>query len=723
MNPIRHIGGRILRVIHLVASDLVRTKLSVLVVLSFALASVGVAQDSPHGNIKIPCESCHTTNSWKMRPDAKFDHAQTGFVLDGQHKNLPCASCHRDLKFTGTSNRCISCHTDVHKSQLGSNCLRCHTTQTWKIADMIQKHQSTRFPLVGVHAQVPCQDCHGGADKNEFVGTPTTCIGCHRNDYVSTTNPSHAAAGFSTNCAQCHAVNAASWNTSFDHNTLTSFPLTGAHKAVPCSACHTSTSFKATPTDCSPCHKTQFASTTNPNHAAGGFPTNCTMCHTTTVWQPSTFTHDNTKFPLTGAHRAVACNQCHTNNQFASLSTNCADCHHADFIATTNPNHQASGFPQNCDMCHTTMSWQQATFDHNTTKFPLTGAHATLQCQTCHVNNNYQITYSTCYQCHSSDFTGAKNPDHVAGNFSQNCQTCHTTTAWQPATFDHSTTKFPLTGAHVTTPCQSCHTNGNYQLVFSNCYQCHSSDFNGTTNPNHVANNFSQNCQTCHTTTTWQPATFDHSTTKFPLTGAHVATPCNSCHVNNNYQLVFSSCYQCHSSDFTGATNPNHVAGNFSQNCSTCHSTTAWRPATFDHGTTKFPLTGTHTTTPCQSCHVNGNYQLSYTGCYACHSADYNGTTNPNHASAGFPTTCETCHTTTSWAGATFNHTWFPITHGNSNSVCATCHTNSANYTVFSCINGGCHPQAQTDPHHSGVSGYVYNSQNCYSCHPSGRGG
>ncbi len=619
-------------------------------VIGMLAAGLAVAQQSPHGDLKIPCQSCHTTDSWAMRSDASFDHATTGFALDGQHKTVACASCHKDLKFKGASSRCTTCHTDVHKSQLGSNCLRCHTTRTWTIADMIQKHQTTRFPLTGKHAALACQDCHSGAANNQYVGTPITCIGCHRADFTNTSNPGHAGAGFSTNCVQCHSASAMSWNAPFDHNSLTPFPLTGAHQSVPCASCHQSGSFKSTPTDCYPCHKSDFTSTTNPNHAAGGFPTDCTTCHTTTVWHPSTVTHDNTKFPLTGAHRAVACNDCHKNNQFVTLSTNCADCHQADFASTTNPNHQAGGFPQNCLMCHTTTSWLNATFDHSTTKFPLTGFHQTLQCQTCHVNNNFQ-------------------------------------------------------------------------LVYTNCYQCHSADYAGTTNPNHQASGFSTNCVQCHSTTSWDGATFDHSTTKFPLTGAHTSVQCQTCHVNNNYKLAFSSCYQCHSTDFAGATNPNHVAGNFSQTCQTCHSTTAWQPATFDHSTTKFPLTGAHTSTPCQSCHTNGNYQLVYSSCYQCHSSDYAGTTNPNHASAGFPTTCETCHTTTSWAGATFNHTWFPTTHGNANGVCSSCHTNPSNYAVFSCTSGGCHPQSQTDPHHTGVSGYVYNSANCYSCHPNGRSG
>ncbi|HMD14713.1 MAG TPA: hypothetical protein VKI62_08815, partial [Bacteroidota bacterium] len=115
------------------------------------------------------------------------------------------------------------------------------------------------------------------------------------------------------------------------------------------------------------------------------------------------------------------------------------------------------------------------------------------------------------------------------------------------------------------------------------------------------------------------------------------------------------------------------------------------------------------------------NYQLVYSGCYSCHTTDYSGTTNPNHTAAGFPTTCQTCHTTTAWTGATFNHTWFPTSHGNAGGVCATCHTNPSDYTVFQCT--VCHTQSQTTSEHSGVNGYVWNSANCYQCHPNGRGG
>jgi hypothetical protein len=173
-------------------------------------------------------------------------------------------------------------------------------------------------------------------------------------------------------------------------------------------------------------------------------------------------------------------------------------------------------------------------------------------------------------------------------------------------------------------------------------------------------------------------------------------------------------------SNFNSTTNPNHVQSGFPQQCEVCHNTTAWIPSSFNHNNTPFPLTGAHTTTPCASCHVNNNYTTVPTDCYSCHKAAYQGTTNPNHIAAGFPTTCQTCHNTTSWQGATFNHTWFPMNHGNAR-TCSDCHTNPSDYSVFLCTN--CHTKSQTDARHRDVGGYVYNSINCYQCHRNGRGG
>jgi hypothetical protein len=460
------------------------------------------AQTSPHGALRWACDACHSTDSWKMRPDASFDHAESGFSLEGQHSTLHCISCHRELKFSGTAKECATCHVDVHKAELGPLCSRCHTTQTWKITEMLQRHQQTRFPLLGRHVTLDCQQCHGEMTRYQYKGTPLTCYGCHRVDYQKTKNPDHAAAGFSTECSLCHKENAFAWGTGFDH-TLTSFPLVGAHRTTSCTSCHKTADFRNTPIQCVACHQPGYQSTTDPNHTAAQFPTTCQTCHTPAAWKPSVFSHDNTSFPLTGAHRAVACKDCHVNNRYAGLSASCADCHLTDFRNSTSPNHTTLGFPQTCAQCHSTTSWRPATFDHSTTTFPLTGTHVTTACASCHVNGNYQLVYADCYQCHSADFAKPTNPNHVTAGFSHQCQTCHTTAVWKPSTFNHDAQYFKIySGQHRGrwTQCTQCHPNPSSYSSFT-CISCHEHDQTSTDGRHRSVSGYvysATSCYSCH---------------------------------------------------------------------------------------------------------------------------------------------------------------------------------------------------------------------------------
>jgi hypothetical protein len=579
-------------------------------------------------------------------------------------------------------------------------------------------HSATNFPLTGAHASLACSACHA---NNVFAGLSAACISCHLKDQQGTTNPNHVAAGFAQDCSLCHTT--VSWSgATFNHATQTKFPLTGAHVSLACNTCHVNNLFAGLPMTCVSCHLTDFQKTTDPSHVAGGFSQDCQVCHNTASWAGAVFDHNKTVFPLTGAHVNVACATCHVNNVYAGLATACVSCHLKDEQAATNPNHVTAGFPQDCSMCHTTTNWSGATFNHTTqTKFPLTGAHINVACATCHVNNVFAGLSTACISCHVKDWQGTTDPNHAAAGFPQTCDSCHTTTNWSGATFNHTTqTKFPLTGAHINVPCSTCHVNNVYAGLSTACISCHLKDWQGTTDPNHAAAGFPQDCSVCHSTANWSGAVFDHSKTPFPLTGAHVNVACSTCHANNAFASLSTTCVSCHLKDYNGATSPNHAALGFPQTCDTCHTTAVWQPATFNHSTTAFPLTGAHVNVACSACHVSGNYTTTPTDCYSCHTADYNGTNNPNHVAAGFPHTCATCHTTTAWTGATFNHTWFPTNHGNAK-VCTDCHTNSADYSVFQCT--GCHTATQTNGEHSGVRGYVYNSTNCYQCHPSGRGG
>jgi hypothetical protein len=198
------------------------------------------------------------------------------------------------------------------------------------------------------------------------------------------------------------------------------------------------------------------------------------------------------------------------------------------------------------------------------------------------------------------------------------------------------------------------------------------SDYAGTTSPNHVAYSFGQNCEQCHDTLDWNDAVFDH-------TG------------------IVNACVTCHQTDYDNATNPNHVAMGLSTTCQQCHDTVDWHNATFDH-------TGV----------VNG--------CSNCHMPEYNATTNPKHSTAGYGTDCETCHDTLDWNNGQFNHPQFPIKSGkHKNFDCVDCHLTPPTYTQFSCTHCHDHSKSKMDGEHDDVNNYVWNSNNCYACHPNGK--
>ncbi len=522
-------------------------------------------------------------------------------------------------------------------------------------------------------------------------------------------------------CTQCHTTTA--WKPvrsplAYDHDS-TGFPLRDQHAGVPCIQCHKALVFAKAPTRCANCHQDVHR---------GELGVQCERCHSSKSWLVPDMRqrHVQTRFPLMGPHMTVPCQGCHVNQQkfeFVNIPVDCYGCHRADYDATTAPAHRAAGLGTNCIQCHTptALGWPTG-FDHSTTGFALIGAHATTPCTQCHAGGRFKNTPTQCDNCHDAQFLATSNPSHTAQGFSKDCQSCHTSLAWQPATFDHSKTNFPLTGAHIGVVCASCHTTMPYASAPTTCVGCHQRNYNATTNPPHTG--FSTDCTTCHSTSAWQPATFDHAKSSFPLTGAHASVPCTSCHANNNFTSAPTACVGCHQADFNAAATPPHAAAGFSSDCTTCHTTTAWSPSTFNHGTTQFALTGAHASvTPCTACHTVSPWSSQSTNCYSCHTSDYNNTNNPVHSTAGFPTTCATCHTTTAWTGATFNHTWFPTSHGNAGGTCSTCHLNASDYSQFTCMSGSCHPQSTTNSRHTGVNGYQYVATACYSCHPNGRGG
>jgi hypothetical protein len=169
-------------------------------------------------------------------------------------------------KLTAT---CVSCHKkdDPHKGQLGVRCAQCHNETGWR-KKVVFDHDITRFPLVGLHAAVPCEECHR---TPSFKDAPRACNSCHKDV--------HHAGRLGTGCAHCHNPNGWSrWR--FEHDKQTRYPLTGAHKGLQCYACHRTTTVTkiAVDTTCYACHA-------HDDTHQGSFGRTCESCHNTTSFK------------------------------------------------------------------------------------------------------------------------------------------------------------------------------------------------------------------------------------------------------------------------------------------------------------------------------------------------------------------------------------------------------------------------------------------------------
>jgi len=485
------------------------------------------------------------------------------------------------------------------------------------------------------------------------------------------------------------------------------------HTNVNCIECHAA-GYTNTPTNCDACHMTDYNGTVEPNHTQANFSTDCTQCHTADGWTPSSFDHTAaTGFALNGSHQNVNCNQCHAAG-YANTPNTCEACHLTDYNATTDPNHVTAGFPTDCAMCHDEGTWGNATFDHNTTSFPLTGMHTSVNCIECHTAG-YTNTPTNCDACHMTDYTGTVEPNHTQANFSADCTQCHTADGWTPSSFDHTAaTGFALNGSHTNVNCNECHSAG-YANTPNTCEACHLTDYNATTDPNHVTAGFPTDCAMCHDEGNWGNATFDHNTTSFPLTGMHTNVNCVQCHAAG-YANTPTNCDACHMTDYNGTVEPNHTQANFSTDCTQCHTADGWTPSSFDHtAATGFALNGSHTNVNCNQCHAAG-YANTPNTCEACHISDYGTAANPNHAAAGFPTDCAMCHDEGAWSNATFNHntTNFPLVGSHTTVDCMQCHANGFVGTPTDCAS--CHIadyNATTAPSHV-QAGFP---TDCAQCH------
>ena len=214
---------------------------------------------------------------------------------------------------------------------------------------------------------------------------------------------------FPADCSLCHEKG--SWHElrddfEFDHGKETGVVLFGAHQGAKCLRCHNDRGPVGvfSKRGCAGCHD---------DYHRGQLGKACAQCHNDNNWIPAGqfALHNRTRFPLVGAHIAVACFRCHPGAQvgnFLRAPVACEACHQADLQRARNPDHLAAGFITNCDRCHTPTTWVVAAFSHPG------------------ITNN-------CALCHLAEFNATTSPNHVARGFPTTCEDCHSTSAWTPA--------------------------------------------------------------------------------------------------------------------------------------------------------------------------------------------------------------------------------------------------------------------------------------------------
>jgi hypothetical protein len=412
-----------------------------------------------------------------------------GEVIKGHAKyENECFRCHKPFSKAAQRGLCLDCHKEVaadinkgvgfhglSKDVKDTECKQCHTDHKGREANIVLldkevfDHRITDYPLKGAHTKVKCAECHLPTAK--YRDAPLQCIGCHKDD-----DPHFGRLG--TACADCHVER--TWSdlseAGFDHD-KTEFPLQGKHKKVACDRCHPSQLYKPTPKDCFSCHKL--------NDVHGGrYGKKCETCHTPNEWKRSIFDHDKTKFPLKGKHRQVACDTCHRGMLYEEkLETTCYSCHKQDDV------HKGQQ-GKRCEQCHNELGWRtKVFFDHDLSKFPLIGLHATVPCEACHTSSTYKNTPLDCVSCHESD-------DKHRRRLGPACGLCHNPNGWALWRFDHdSQTNYVLDGAHKSLDCHACHKDPVEAKIrlSTTCFACHRDD-------DVHRGGFGRYCERCHVT-------------------------------------------------------------------------------------------------------------------------------------------------------------------------------------------------------------------------------
>lgn len=347
----------------------------------------------------------------------------------------------------GTGGECKACHTAPwERAKMAERCLDCHS----ETAKQMQDSASLHGQMLQNSPDLTCRQCHP-----EHRGANASLT-----EMDEATFP-HDAMGYS----------------------LSGHRLTATHQPFACQDCHEDDLSTFNIKTCQDCHANLDAPFTLKHSAEYGEA--CLACHDGVDRFGKNFSHD-AKFALTGGHNGLTCVQCHstarTADDFKTAPSDCYACHRED-----DPHLAAYG--TDCASCHQPSAWSEVTFDHSRSNFPLTGKHANLTCEQCHINSQFAGLPTTCVSCHAE-------PAYHAGAFGTDCAACHTTTAWTPASFNGQHT-FPLDhGEGGNVSCVTCHPNS---FTAYTCYGCHEHS-ETKISAKHIKEGISdfQNCMECH---------------------------------------------------------------------------------------------------------------------------------------------------------------------------------------------------------------------------------
>ena len=336
---------------------------------------------------------------------------------------------------------------------------------------------------------------------------------------------SHAELG--GDCGKCHV---APWGVSTMADRCTACHLDIAVQMREVASLHGTMSHKNPNLMCAHCH---------PDHRGKDAPL--------TIATGDDFPHEEMGYSLKGHQRTekkepFACRDCHTDGIARFDPVVCLDCH-VQLDAEFTTAHQTN-WGGGCLSCHDGVDRYGSDFDHDKYSFQLIGGHVQAACYACHPGAHtiadLQSTQTTCVACHL-----AKDPHE--GRFGTDCAGCHNTANWNEASFDHSKSAFPLTGAHMQVQCAQCHTNNQFAGTSSACVSCH-------VDPVFHAGYFGTECSSCHSTTAWSPAKFDqyHPEPAVDEEGSgiyHGGTTCLTCHPTT---VSVYTCLACHSNNQGG---------------------------------------------------------------------------------------------------------------------------------------------------------------------------